>query len=290
VDPLSSSPKPPEAHVRRREAPIGIFDSGIGGLTVAGAVRRLLPEESVLYVGDLARLPYGGRSPETVQRYSFEISEHLLERGAKAIVVACNTASAVAVALLQLRLPVPVLGVIGPGAAAAVASTRRGRVGVIGTRATITSGAYEKAIHQLNPAIEVQSVACPLLVPFIEEGLLDDPLTEQVLRRYLDPMLAFGMDTLVLGCTHYPLLKPLIRRVLGPEITLVDSAQNCALALRDLLANEGLAAEHGTSDFHVALTDRPAHFLAIAEQALELEIASVEAVTIPFVAALHPGV
>jgi len=265
----------------RLKQSIGVFDSGIGGLTVAGAMRRLLPVEPIYYIGDLARVPYGGRSAETVRRYSFEISRLLMQQRAKAIVVACNTASAVALEALRDELEVPVLGVIEPGAAAAVASTRTGCVGVIGTRATIASGAYDRAIHLLNPDVKVVTAATPLLVPFIEEGLLEDPITEQVAARYLEPLLAEGIDTLVLGCTHYPLLKPLLRKVIGPGVSLVDSALNCALALRDLLRALKLEREGEMAEFRVALTDRPVRFLEIAAEALQLELGEVEAIGVP---------
>jgi len=279
-DPASSSPRHLDSAA---SAPIGLFDSGIGGLTVAGAIHQLLPAEPLAYIGDLARVPYGGRSPETVQRYSFEISRLLLEQGAKIIVVACNSASAVALDALQQALDIPVLGVIEPGAAAAVASTRAGVVGVIGTRATIESGAYEQAIHRLNPDIQVVSVAAPLLVPLIEEGWLDDPLTEQIAARYLAPMETAGIDTLVLGCTHYPLLKPLLRKVIGPGVTLVDSAQNCALAVRELLRERKLDAlvERGPGRLHVALTDRPAHFLTVAAGHLQIDPGTIHLIEPP---------
>lgn len=246
-------------------------------------MKRLLPHEPIFYIGDLARVPYGGRSPTTVRRYSFEISRLLLERGAKAIVVACNTASAVAVPDLRKEFTVPVLGVIDPGAAAAVASTRTGVVGVIGTRATIESGAYEEAIHRLNPDITVVSAPTPLLVPFIEEGWLEDEVTERVAARYLAPLLEANIDTLVLGCTHYPLLKPLLRKVVGPGVSLVDSALNCALALRDLLHAMQIAQQPGPEPghFQVALTDVPGQFMEVAARALQLELGDVESIGVP---------
>lgn len=283
MDSDTASPAPAQLPVAQQSSPIGIFDSGVGGLTVAGAIKRLLPHEPIVYVGDLARVPYGGRSPATVRRYSFEISRLLLERGAKAIVVACNSASAVAVPALRQEFTVPVLGVIDPGAAAAVASTRTGVVGVIGTRATIESGAYEEAIHRLNPEVRVVSAATPLLVPFIEEGWFDDAATEDVARRYLTPLLEAEIDTLVLGCTHYPLLKPLLRKVVGTNVSLVDSAMNCALALRDLLSAMKLAGPVTSREapFQVALTDAPGNFLNVAAEALQLELGKVEAIGVP---------
>ena len=257
--------------------PIGVFDSGIGGLTVVSALRRLLPAESIFYLGDTARVPYGGRSAVTIERYSFELTGLLLAEHAKVIVVACNTASALAVPRLQDALKVPVIGVILPGAKAAVEATKTGKVGVIGTRATIASGAYERALHKLAPHLRVTAIACPLLVPLIEEGLLEDPLTDQHIRRYLEPLLAAGIDTLILGCTHYPLLHNAISRVAGPGILLVDSAQNCALATRDLLRDTALSApDERTGTLQVALTDASDGFLRVAEHALALDVGDVQ--------------
>src|SRR5881227_308150 len=202
---------------------IGVFDSGIGGLTVVKALRDLLPNENVSYLGDTARVPYGPKSAETVQRYAIELAEMLMKQNAKALVVACNTVSSLAIPVLTKKFPVPVIGVIEPGARAALQATSNQHVGVIGTRATIRSGAYEKALRAINNNVRVSSCACPLLVPLIEEGLLDDDVTNRIIVRYLEPLLADGIDTLVLGCTHYPLLSTAIVRALGREITLVDS-------------------------------------------------------------------
>ena len=255
--------------------PIGVFDSGIGGLTVVAALRRMLPGEKILYLGDTARVPYGGKSPETVTRYSKEISDLLIAEGSKMIVAACNTASALAVPSLALSYPVPLVGVIEPGAAAAVLATRNGKIGVIATRATITSDAYGKAIRALDPNVTVTAVACPLLVPLIEEGLFDDEITRTVLRRYLEPLLRAGIDTLVLGCTHYPLLKSLIARICGKRVILVDSAENCALAVRALLNPSATVAQKGNSRLDVLLTDSSEGFLRIAEKSLDLSIDSL---------------
>ncbi len=254
--------------------PIGVFDSGIGGLTVVAALRRTLPKTSILYLGDTARVPYGGKSRETVTRYSQEIIGILSSQGASLIVAACNTASALAVPELALSCPVPLVGVITPGAAAAVRATHTGQIGVIGTKATIGSGAYTKAIHAMNSDLRVIAMACPLLVPLIEEGLLDDPVTETILRRYLEPMFLEGIDTLVLGCTHYPLLKELIGRICGPNITLVDSAENCALSVLALLG-ESSGGFTEVQRLDVLLTDSSEGFLRIAEKSLDLSIDSL---------------
>lgn len=258
--------------------PIGVFDSGIGGLTVVAALKCTLPGVDILYLGDTARVPYGGKSPETVTRYSREIIAILQAEGASLIVAACNTASALALPELASETPLPLIGVITPGAEAAVRSTRTGRIGVIGTKATVGSGAYRNAIQALDSSLEVVATPCPLLVPLIEEGLLEDPVTETILRRYLEPMLAQGIDTLVLGCTHYPLVKGLVGRICGPDVTLVDSAENCALAVKNLLLPNGKAmgSPGSSSRLDVLLTDSSEGFLRIAERSLDLSIDSLQ--------------
>lgn len=257
--------------------PIGVFDSGIGGLTVVAALRELLPAENIFYLGDTARVPYGGKSQATVERYSFEIAGLLLAEQAKLVVVACNTASALALPRLQETLRVPVVGVIAPGAKAAAEGSATGRLGVIGTRATIASGAYERALHKLAPRLDVRTAACPLLVPLIEEGWLEHAVTDQVIRQYLQPLLEGGIDTLILGCTHYPLLKPALARIAGPAVRLVDSAQNCALEVRRILQGEGLIApEDEPGALQVALTDASDSFLRVAERALDLRVGDVQ--------------
>lgn len=267
------SPLPPPATGEEGDPrPIGVFDSGIGGLTVASALRRLLPNEHIFYVGDTARVPYGGKSPQTIERYSVEIGTMLQREGAKMIVVACNTASALAIPRLENGFDLPITGVILPGAKAAVAATRQGRIGVIGTRGTIQSKAYEKAIAAIDPSIHVESRACPMLVPAIEEGWLEDPLTDRIIARYLDDLIASGIDTLVLGCTHYPLLRDAFARYCGAEIRLVDSAENCAFAVQALLAQHRLATPRTEpGKLEVALTDAIDGFLPVAKRALGLQ-------------------
>jgi glutamate racemase len=262
--------------------PIGVFDSGIGGLTVVKAIRDRLPNEPIVYLGDTARVPYGPKSPETVQRYALELAHLLIQKNAKALVVACNTVSSVALPLLMSKFSVPVIGVIEPGARAALQATRNQHVGVIGTRATVRSGAYEKALRATNNNVRVSSRACPLLVPLIEEGLLDDEITDRVIRRYLEPLLADGMDTLVLGCTHYPLLTGAIARALGRDITIVDSAANCAIAVQETLDRHSLrspATPH--AELHVALTDAADNFLNVARDALQLSFGEIELQPLP---------
>src|SRR5438874_4254959 len=261
---------------------IGVFDSGIGGLTVVKALRDLLPHENICYLGDTARVPYGPKSPETVQRYGVELAGMLMRKNAKALVVACNTVSSVALPLLTKKFSVPVIGVIEPGARAALQATRNRHIGVIGTRATIRSGAYEKALRAADNNVRVSSRACPLLVPLIEEGLLDDDVTDRMIMRYLDPMLADGIDTLVLGCTHYPLLTDAIARMLKRQVTLVDSAQNCARAVEGTLHRQSLrAAPTNRGELRVALTDAADNFLNVARDALQLRFGEIELQPLP---------
>lgn len=271
----------PESDSAAASKPIGVFDSGIGGLTVVAALRALLPNESIFYLGDTARVPYGGKSAATVQRYSLEIAAMLLGENAKTVVIACNTASALALPRLEETLPVRVTGVIKPGARAAIEKTRSGHIGVIGTRATIASGAYERALKALNGDIRVTARACPLLVPLIEEGWLESPITDEIILQYLAPLMNDGVDTLVLGCTHYPLLRNAIARLVGDKIALVDSAQNCAIAVRDLLQRENLCAcATDGGQLQVALTDPPDAFLRVAREALQLDVGEVQVRTL----------
>jgi len=262
-------------------APLGVFDSGIGGLTVAHALFERLPGESVIYFGDTARVPYGPKSPDTVRRYSAEILSFLLQRGVKAVVVACNTSTAHALEALRARSPVPVLGVIEPGARAAVAATRGGAIGVIGTAGTVASGAYERAIKALRPDARVVSKACPLFVPLVEEGWFDHPATELVAREYLAPLQAAGSDVLVLGCTHYPLLKPLLRRVLGDAVRLIDSAEETALTAQRELDRRGLLAAASATrpvTHTFVISDDEPHFRSVGARFLGERLRQVEVV------------
>lgn len=263
------------------EAPIGVFDSGIGGLTVVRELRRQLPAERIVYFGDTARVPYGPKSPETVRRYSREIAEFLLTRGVKAIVVACNTATAHALPTLEAELPVPVIGVVGPGARAAVRTHAVGAIGVIGTAGTVRSGAYERAIAAIAPDANVTARACPLLVPFVEEGWIDHPATRLVAEEYLAPFRADAVDTLVLGCTHYPLLKHVIGGVLGPGVRLVDSAEETAAETRAVLHARGLATAHDqTGSAQYIVSDAADHFARTARHFLGATLHHVETFTL----------
>ncbi len=258
-------------------APIGIFDSGLGGLTVAHAVRTQLPDEHIIYVGDTARVPYGPKSPETVRRYAHEIGAWLVGQGVKAVIVACNTATAHALESLQQALPVPVIGVITPGARAAVRADHNDHIGIIGTTGTIASGAYERAIHALAPEVVVTAQACPLFVPLVEEGWLDGPITEAIAERYLAPLRAAAVDVVVLGCTHYPLLKPVLAQVFGPSVTLIDSAEETAREAARVLEARGLRAAPGARpSLRVLATDAPDAFLRHAQRFLGQPIERVE--------------
>jgi glutamate racemase len=249
---------------------IGIFDSGVGGLTVLKELMAALPHEHTIYLGDTARVPYGIRSPSTVTRYSFENTRFLLSQEIKMLVVACNTASAVSLSEVRKEFPLPVIGVLEPGARAAAAATRRGRVGVIGTEATIGSRAYERAIRQIAPAIEVYSHACPLFVPLVEEGWFENDVAELAARRYLGPLRDSGIDTLVLGCTHYPLLKSVIGRVMGIDITLIDSATETAKEVADMLGRLNLRRPaQGATERRYFVTDAPERFERIGKLFLE---------------------
>lgn len=258
--------------------PLGIFDSGIGGLTVARALFERLPQESVIYFGDTARVPYGPKSPETVRRYSAEILAYLLGRGVKAVVVACNTSTAHALDYLKERSPVPIVGVIEPGARAAVAATKSGAIGVIGTVGTIASGAYERAIKALRPDARVHAHSCPLFVPLVEEGWFDHPAAELIAREYLAPLQRAGVDVLVLGCTHYPLLKPLLSRVMGPTVTLVDSAAETAKVVAQELERAGLLGEGSHHDHRFVVSDDEPHFRKVGARFLGEQLKQIEVV------------
>jgi glutamate racemase len=261
------------------DRPIGIFDSGVGGLTVFRAIERWLPNESLVYLGDTARIPYGTRSLATVERYALEDAAFVQSKNVKAIVIACNTASALAASRLRKEFQVPVLGVIGAGARMAVAATRNSRVGVIATEATVASGAYDRAIKSIRNDVEVVSRACPLFVPLAEEGWVSHPVTRQVAEEYLAELRMSGVDTLVLGCTHYPILRPVIEAVMGAEINFIDSGEAVAEAVAQLLKERKLvrtADSPRVQEFYV--TDAAARFRRVAELFLGRPLESVQSV------------
>jgi glutamate racemase len=261
------------------DAPIGIFDSGIGGLTVARAVYERLPHESTVYFGDTARVPYGPKSPDTVRRYSLEILSWLLDQGVKAVVIACNTSTAHALRALQEQTEVPVIGVIKPGARAAIAAGGGGPIGVIGTAGTIASNAYSRAICALAPGVTVMQRACPLLVPFVEEGWFDHPATELVAAEYLASMREDGVRALVLGCTHYPLLRPMLGRIMGPGVALIDSGEATAEALETVLRDKFLAAPPGARPTHrFAVSDDEARFRLVGSRFIGERLSEAEVI------------
>ncbi|HUF64477.1 MAG TPA: glutamate racemase [Gemmatimonadaceae bacterium] len=267
------------------DAPVGVFDSGIGGLTVVRSIMQRLPHESVVYFGDTARLPYGPKGPETVERYSLEVADFLRSEGVKALVVACNTATARALPALTAKLDFPVIGVIEPGARAAVKATRNRHVGVIATAGTVASGAYVRAIHAAASDVDVVALACPLFVPLVEEGWTEADATRLIAREYLEPFMPYREaggrrprpDTIVLGCTHYPLLKRVIGETVGRRIRLVDSAEETAAELAAVLRKRGLASGRADgSRYRFIVSDSPAQFLRVGQRFLGAPIDRVE--------------
>jgi glutamate racemase len=257
-----------------RDSAIGVFDSGIGGLTVLHKIIEVLPRENTVYLGDTARAPYGTKSVETVLRYSFENSEFLVEKGVKLLVVACNTSTAIALEPVRERLTIPVIGVIEPGVRRAIKTSRSKKVGVIGTDATIQSGAYTRALKAADSAVEVYSRACPLLVPLVEEGWTDNAVVELTVKNYLGSLKHSGIDTLILGCTHYPLLKKAIRKFLGEGVRLVDSAEEVALEVAALLKRDFIARKSGKGAHGFFVTDAPERFIKVGQRFLGEKVES----------------
>ena len=247
--------------------PIGVFDSGMGGLTVMRALMARLPGESFVYLGDTARLPYGTKSADTVRRYAIQASKALLARGVKMVVIACNTASVSLPQVAEALSPTPVIGVIAPGAKAALAAAPGGPIAIAATEGTVKGGAYRAAIRALGSDVPIVQQACPLFVPMAEEGLIDGPIVDAVIHRYLDPILATvpAPRALLLGCTHYPALKRAIAAVVGPDLILVDSAETTADAVAELIAQSGLAAAATTPTVTFLATDAPDRFARVGE-------------------------
>lgn len=279
-----------KAESENRNLPIGVFDSGVGGLTVAKEIMRQLPGENIIYFGDTARVPYGNKSRETVTAYSRQIVEFLLGKGVKALVVACNTASAFALETIRNEVPVPIIGVVKPGARTAAKTTKNGRIGVIGTEGTIKSGIYNEFLTQINADISVYGKACPLFVPLVEEGWIDDPVTEEVVRRYMDSLLAEKVDTIVLGCTHYPLLKRTIGKVVGEEIRLVNPAHETACELKTILEEKKLCRGENEAVHHrFYVSDGAEKFRDFANSILPCEIIETKDVNVKVFKSLNPG-
>jgi len=258
---------------------IGVFDSGVGGLTVVRALMERLPFENIVYFGDTARVPYGVKSVETIAHYTTQIAEFLLEKQVKLLIIACNTMAAVSAQVVRDLSPVPVLDVIDAGALGAAQATQNKRVGIIGTPTTINSNAYALAVHQHNPEVRLCSQACALFVPLVEEGWLDHQVTRLTAQEYLRPVLAQDIDTLVLGCTHYPLLTPLLQEVAGPEVTLIDSAQAMAERAAALLKEQHLGnPDHAAPRYEFYVTDVPVRFQTIGERFLGRSLSNVHVV------------
>jgi len=267
-----------------REAAVGVFDSGVGGLTVAREIMRQTPNEHIVYFGDTARIPYGSKSKDTVTRYAEQIIRFLETQHVKAIVIACNTASAYALETVSKEFPIPIIGVIEPGSRAAVETTKNGKIGVIGTEGTISSGMYSSFIHHLDPEIEVIGIPCPLFVPLVEEGWTKDSITREVASRYLASLKDTGIDTLILGCTHYPLLRSLLIELMGDSVTLVNPAYETALELKKLLSSRGLGNPGIKTDekepYRFFVSDTAQKFKAFANSILPYDIETIKKINI----------
>jgi len=256
---------------------IGIFDSGLGGLSALAEVRRLLPWEDIIYFGDTGRVPYGSRSRETIIKYALQDMRFLADHSIDAVLVACGTVSSNALEVLREEYPeIPIIGVIDAGARAALKATKNKRIGISGTPSTIASGAYEKAVRRLDPTVEVFSAACPLFVPLVEEGWLDREATKMVVKEYLTPLKMAGIDTLVLGCTHYPLLSKVIGEFLGPEVKLVDSASACAAELESILKEKSLLRSEGSGSETFFVTDGAAKFSETGSRFLGRDLQAIK--------------
>lgn len=268
----------------KKDAPIGVFDSGVGGLTVAREIIRQIPNEKIIYFGDTARVPYGSKSKETVTRYSEQIVRFLRTFQVKTIVVACNTASACALDTLEKDIDIPIIDVVKPGARAAWEATRNGRIGVIGTEATIGSQIYTKYIQNLNSSITIYGKACPLFVPLVEEGLLEDPVTDEIARRYLTELIDIDIDTLILGCTHYPLIRSTLGRIMGETVRLVNPAYETARELKEMLTRMDLLDEEplglGSNRYQFYVSDKADKFVHFANSIIKYGILSAKTVNI----------
>ncbi len=265
----------------KNNAPIGVFDSGVGGLTVVKEIMRALPNESIVYYGDTARVPYGSKSAETITAYSRQIAKFLMTQEVKAIVVACNTVSALSLETIKEEFAVPFIGVVKPGAKMAAQATKNNKIGIIATEGTISSGIYEKFLKTTNPEVEVFGKACPLFVPLAEEGWLEDTVTKQVAERYLAELKEKQVDALVLGCTHYPLLRSVIGDVMGENVTLVNPAYETAKELCYVLEDSGLLREEGSQPVHkFYVSDGAEKFRRFANSILPCDHLEVEDVAV----------
>ncbi len=261
-------------------APIGVFDSGIGGLTVAREIMRQIPNETIIYFGDTARVPYGSKSKKTIITYSRQIVKFLQTKNVKAIVIACNTASAFALETVSQEVSIPVIGVVKPGAKVAAETTRNGKIGIIGTEGTINSGIYNTYLSKTNPNVKVYGKACPLFVPLVEEGWLTDPITVEVAKRYMNELTDYDIDTLVLGCTHYPLIRHTIGSILGDKVTLVNPAFETARTLKEVLESKGLESINPAGDHKFYVSDGAEKFKKFANTILPCEVVETKDVNI----------
>lgn len=270
--------------MRNKNAPIGVFDSGLGGLTVAREIMRQMPEERMVYFGDTARVPYGNKSKETVTRFSRQIVRFLQSQEVKAIVVACNTASAYALEELEAETDLPMIGVVSPGAVTAADATVNGKIGVIGTQGTISSGIYARYIKEMKPGAEVIGKACPLFVPLVEEGLWQDPVTDEIAKRYLTELIDIGIDTLILGCTHYPLIRSTVGRIMGEGVTLVNPAYETARELKQMLTEKEMRNDEviklGDDRYHFFVSDEADKFRGFANSIIKYGILSAKIINI----------
>lgn len=268
----------------QKDAPIGVFDSGVGGLTVAREIMRQIPNEKIVYFGDTARVPYGNKSKETVTRFSRQIVRFLQTYQVKTIVIACNTASAYALDELEKETDIPIIGVVKPGAKEASNVTKNGRIGVIATQATIGSHIYSQYINEINHAVTIYEKACPLFCPLVEEGLWEDPVTDEIARRYLTELIDIDIDTLILGCTHYPLIRSTVERIMGDGVTLVNPAYETARELKELLKQKDLLNESthrlGTNQYQFFVSDGAEKFKQFANSIIKYGILSAKTINI----------
>lgn len=265
-------------------APIGVFDSGVGGLTVVREIMRQLPNERIVYFGDTARVPYGSKSQSTIIRYTRQIIRFLETKKVKAIVIACNTASALALETVANEISIPIIGVVRPGAKVAAHATGNGRIGVIGTQATVDSKVYTKVIQEHAPNAYVLGKSCPLFVPLVEEGWLEDPVTEVVARRYLEPLVDSGIDTLILGCTHYPLLRSLISDIVGKQVKLINPAYETARGLGALLQDKQMTNQlrygENVNQYEFYVSDGADKFMKFADSILPYDVTMTQVISI----------
>ncbi len=267
-----------------RNAPIGVFDSGVGGLTVVKEIMHQIPNEKIVYFGDTARVPYGNKSKETITKYSEQIVRFLQQQNVKAIVVACNTASAYALDEIEKEVDIPIIGVVKPGAKVASEATRNGKIGVIATEGTIGSGIYSRYIKEINDDADVFGKACPLFVPLVEEGLLQDPVTDEIAKRYLAELIDIDIDTLVLGCTHYPLIRKTVGKIMGEDVTLVNPAYETARELKELLEEKDLLRKEesglGDNKYQFFVSDSSEKFKRFANSIIKYGILSAKTINI----------